>query len=237
MIRIEVDGTPLEVAEGTNLLAACLAAGIYIPNLCYMDGSPEPFAGCRLCFVEIQGQPAPVTACTVTPTDGMVVHTATAPVLRLQQSAFRLLVSAHQIAADCPAHKRCALQQVARHLRMGLKPKPLERVPRELEIDTSPPFFDLHPARCVLCGKCLRACQARHGHALLTFARRGIQTVISAQGLSADGEDFPCEGCLACAAVCPVSAITPKDAAGCRGAAGRCAGAGHRPEDPPAAGC
>jgi NADH dehydrogenase/NADH:ubiquinone oxidoreductase subunit G len=116
MIRIAVDDTPLEVAEGTNLLAACLAAGIYIPNLCYMTGSPEPFAGCRLCFVEIQGEPAPVTACTVTVADGMVVHTATAAVRRLQQSAFRLIISAHQIAADCPAHKHCALQQVARHL-------------------------------------------------------------------------------------------------------------------------
>ncbi|MFY9944357.1 MAG: 2Fe-2S iron-sulfur cluster-binding protein [Desulfobacterales bacterium] len=212
MIRIEVDGTPLEVAEGTNLLAACLAAGIYVPNLCYMTGSPEPFAGCRLCFVEIQGQPAPVTACTVTVADGMVVQTATAPVRRLQQSAFRLIISAHRIVADCPAHKQCALQQVARHLHMGLKPKPLERIPRELEIDTSPPFFDLHPARCVLCGKCLRACQAHHGHALLTFARRGIQTVISAQGLTASDQDFACEGCLACADVCPVSAITPKAA-------------------------
>lgn len=230
MIRIEVDGTSLEVAEGTNLLATCLAAGIYIPNLCYMAESPEPFAGCRLCFVEIQGQPAPVTACTVAVTDGMVVHTATAPVRRLQQSAFRLLVSAHQITADCPAHKRCALQQVARHLQMGLKPKPLERVPRELEIDTSPPCFDLHPARCVLCGKCLRACQERNGSSLLTFARRGIQTVISAQGLSADGQEFTCEGCLACAAVCPVSAITPK------ADSGHCAGEGQGHADPQAAG-
>lgn len=212
MIRIVVDGTPLEVAEGTNLLSACLAAGIYVPNLCHLDQSPEPFAGCRLCFVDIQGQPAPVTACTVTAVDGMVVQTATPPARRLQQSAFRLIISAHRIAADCPAHKGCALQQVARHLKMGLKPKPLEKIPLELEIDTSPPFFDLHPARCVLCGKCLQACQARHGSALLTFARRGIQTVISAQGLTAADQDFACEGCLACAAVCPVTAITPKAA-------------------------
>lgn len=210
MIPIVVDDTPLEVAEGTNLLEACLAAEIYIPNLCYMAQMPEPFAGCRLCFVEIEGEPNPVTACTVTVTKPMVVHTATPQVRRLQQSAYRLIISAHRITADCPAHKKCALQKVARHLRMGLKPKPLERVPLDLPTDTSPPFFDLHPARCVLCGKCILACQDRHGVPLLTFARRGIHTVISAQGLSA-GRDFLCKGCLDCAAVCPVRAITPKE--------------------------
>jgi bidirectional [NiFe] hydrogenase diaphorase subunit len=208
MIKLKVDNKEIEVQEGTVLLETCLTNGIYIPNLCYLKDQRNPEASCRLCFVEIEGKVVP--SCTVKITGPLVVKTDTPAVRNLQKSALRLLLSVHDVdCAHCPANKKCALQNMANFLGLGLKPKGLERLLKETSIVEDHPFINYYPNRCVLCGRCVRLCRTKEGLAQMIFAKRGFDTVISFYG--ANEETMPtCEDCRQCVEVCPVSAITLK---------------------------
>ena len=207
MVRLLVDNKEIAVEEGQTLLQACLDNQIYVPNLCWIKDMDNPSASCRLCFVEVQGQDRPVTSCTVKVQDGMVVHTDSLSVRRLQRAALRLLLSVHRVECRrCPANKKCELQRIAKFLKVGLKPKGLEQHLKEPEIVLDHPLLAYYPNRCVLCGKCVYVCIKKHGEPLLTFAKRGLDTVISFYG-EGDAPDLACEECLACVEICPVSAI------------------------------
>lgn len=211
MVKFLADDKEIEAKEGDTLLHACLDNGIHIPNLCYMEGIERPHASCRLCFVEIEDMAKPVTSCTVKVREGMVVRTDTPAVRRLQRTALKFLLSTHRVSCkECPANKKCELQALAKFLRVGLRPKDLDQRLKEFEIDESHPVFDYYPNRCVLCGRCIETCRQKNGQALLTFAKRGINTVISFYG-EQDMPKLPGDECLACLEVCPVSAITLKD--------------------------
>ena len=207
MIKFVVDDKTIEAQEGMSVLEACLENDIYIPHLCFMKGMEEPHASCRLCFVEIEGGRRPETACTTEVQDGMVIRTNTPAVRQLQRSALQLLLSVHDVdCAHCPANRRCALQDMARFLKVGLKPKKLEKILKEPAVEQIHPLLDYYPNRCVLCGRCIAACRATHGRPYLTFAKRGIQTVV-ASFVEKDTAELPCEDNPACVDVCPVSAI------------------------------
>ena len=209
MAQILVDDNKIEAAEGDNLLKVCLEKGIYIPHLCYLEEAGAPFASCRLCFVEIDGKQ--VTACTQKVKEGLFVATDTPAVRRLQKTAFRLLLSNHDVKCkQCPANKQCELQKIARFLKVGLKPKGLEVRLKEPAIDTSHPYLQVDRNRCVLCGKCVEICRARHGMSYLTFAGRGFETSIGAY-IEPDEAPLKFSGCTACIDICPVKAISLKD--------------------------
>ena len=160
---------------------------------------------------EIEDEDKPIPSCTVMAKDGMRVKTDTPSVRRLQRTAFKLLMSVHHVdCGHCPANKKCELQRIAKFLKVGLKPKHLETHLKETEVDESHPFLDYYPNRCVLCGKCIAVCKEKHGRAFLTFAKRGLETVVSSYG-EKDGSNLPCGNCLACIAICPVGAIILKD--------------------------
>jgi len=210
-IKLIVDKKEIEVKEGTTLLQACLDNDIYIPNLCYIEDMGNTPASCRMCFVEIEGENKPVTSCTIKVTEGMVVKTDTPSVRKLQHTALQLLLSVHNVdCKNCPANKKCELQKIAKFLKVGLKPKRLERILKEEDKDEKHPFFDYYPNRCVLCGRCVHVCRTKHGQPFLTFARRGFDTVISSYG-EEDIKNFPCEKCIACVHICPVSALVLKN--------------------------
>lgn len=210
MVKILVDTNEIQADEGKSLLQTCLEHGIFIPNLCFMKSREHPHASCRLCFVEIDGIDRPVTACTERVREGLVVLTATAKARRLQCTAFKLLMSAHHCRPKaCPVRGGCQLIRIARHLKVGLNSQPLERLERAIDEDVDLGLFTYYPFRCVLCGRCVHVCRQRTGHNLLTFARRGLDTVVALFG----GEDLaaaPCRHCGACAAVCPTGALVPK---------------------------
>jgi NADH dehydrogenase/NADH:ubiquinone oxidoreductase subunit G len=208
MVGLIVDERHILAAEGQPLLQACLDHDIYIPHLCFLENDPEPQASCRVCFVQIHGSPAPVTACTVPVCEGMTVRTDTHQVRHLQRSALRLLLSAHHLdCKHCHANRACALQQTARFLKIGLTPKPLAPValPGEEQVDTRHPCIDLYPHRCVLCGKCIRVCR-QTGPPELTFSGRGINTRVRYYPYGGNAV-AACAACARCVSVCPVGAL------------------------------
>jgi NADH dehydrogenase/NADH:ubiquinone oxidoreductase subunit G len=211
MIKILVDDKEIKARAGTNLLQACLENDIYIPNLCYLQEMERPHASCRMCLVEIEGEEGPVASCTIPVQEGLTVRTDTPFVRRLQRSALRLLLSVHEVdCAQCPANKKCDLQNMAKFLKVGLKPKGLDQFLTESQVGDVHPDLNYHPNRCVLCGKCVFVSQKGQGKPFLTFAKRGFETVISFQG-EEDPSQIAQETYKACAEVCPVAAITLKE--------------------------
>jgi len=213
MIKLIINDKAIEVEKGTVLLKACLENDIYIPNLCYLEEMESGSASCRMCFVEVEGEEKPVASCTVKVTGNMIVRTDTPAVRRLQRSAFRLLLSTHHVdCSNCQANKKCALQQIAKFLQVGLKQKDLEQILKDTAVDKSHPCFNFFPNRCVLCGKCVFVCKKQGEKAILAFAKRGFDTIISFYG-AGNLSTISCEACNGCIKICPVGAITKKEKA------------------------
>jgi len=211
MLKLRVDDQEIETKEGKTLLQACLDNRIYIPNLCYLENMESPSASCRMCFVEIEGMPQPVPSCTVQVKNDMVVKTDTPVVRQLQRTALRLLLSVHDVdCKNCHANKKCELQNIAKFLKVSLKPKRLERYLKETQIDDTHPFLIHYPNRCVLCGKCVHICREKHDQSVLTFAKRGFDTVISTYS-STDASSLSCGECDSCVKACPVGALALKE--------------------------
>jgi NADH dehydrogenase/NADH:ubiquinone oxidoreductase subunit G len=210
VVTLRVDDKDIEAEDNVTVLQACLENDIYIPHLCYLKGMDDPPGSCRLCFVEIEGFTHPVSACRVKVAEEMVVRTTTEQVRRLQRTAFEFLLSLHDVdCRNCPANRKCELQRIAKFLHFGLKLKRIERLDREIKVADEHPLLEYIPERCVLCGRCIFVCKQRNGHALLSFANRGLDTVISFFGEKDEALKI-CTECRACAAACPVAALLIK---------------------------
>ena len=170
-----------------------------------------PPTSCRLCFVEIKGENKPVNSCAIKVVDGMVVKTDTPQVRRLQKTAFELLLSVHKIECKvCPANKKCELQKIAKFLHVPLKQKRIEYLEREIKNTEEHPSLKYDPYKCVLCGKCVYICSEKYKHPLLSFAKRGLDMIISFYG-EITPDKIPCDNCYACVDICPVAALTKKN--------------------------
>lgn len=210
-VSITIDGKEITAPEGEKLLWVALDNGIYIPNLCALRDKTEPTASCRLCFVEVEGKKQPVTACTETTTEGMVVNTRGTKALRLARTAFELLMASHPLdCAHCPANRSCELQTIARHLGSKLKPKRFRELMRQLPIDDTNPMFTYDPNKCVLCGRCLWVCRQHLKVGVLGFAHRGFARVVTTFGDEPIGKSR-CQECGECVEVCPTGALVFKD--------------------------
>jgi formate dehydrogenase major subunit/NADH-quinone oxidoreductase subunit G len=210
-VTITINGKKITAPEGESLLWVALDNGIYIPHLCAIRERAEPAAACRLCFVEIEGKEQPVTACTETVTDGMVVNTKGEKALRLARVAFELIMAFHPVdCANCTANRNCELQVIARHLKTRLKPKNMREIPRNLPIDDSNPYFIYDPNKCVLCGRCIWECREHHGIGTLGFAHRGFERVVTTFADGPIGE-LGCRECIECVNVCPTGALVLRD--------------------------
>jgi predicted molibdopterin-dependent oxidoreductase YjgC len=144
----------------------------------------------------------------------MRVETDTTRVRRLQKAALELILSTHEVdCGNCPANKKCDLQRIARFLKVGLKPKRLDRRIKEGLPAIEHPALTFYPNRCVLCGKCVHTCRKLHAQPFLTFSGRGFDTTICFYGLESS-EAPPCGECTACVDICPVAAILLKNETG-----------------------
>ena len=210
-VSLTIDGQKITAGEGENLLWVALDNGIYIPNLCALQDNPEPAAACRLCFVEVVGKEQPVTACTETVVESMVINTRGVAALRLARSGFELLMASHPVdCAHCVRNGSCELQKIARHLNIRLKSKRLRKLLRELPIDSSSPLFVYDSNKCVLCGRCVWICRERLGIGVLGFAHRGFARVLTTFAGEPIGESG-CQECGECVSACPTGALVFKD--------------------------
>ncbi len=210
-VTLTIDGATVTAPEGTSVLWAALDNGIYIPNLCAIREKEEPSASCRLCWVEVEGNPKPQPACTVTAVEDMVVSTTGEKARELAKTAFELLMASHDLdCAHCPANKQCELQTIAKHLKVPLKPKRFRKFLKELPVDASNPLFIHNPDRCVLCGRCVWTCRHRETNGVLGFAFRGFDrrlTTFCDEPIGADR----CLDCDACVRVCPTGALSLRE--------------------------
>lgn len=219
-VSLVIDGREVKAAPGQRLLWVALENGIYVPNLCALKEREPPFGSCRLCFVEIEGRPEPVTACTTAVEEGMVVHTRGARALRLARTALELLLSSHPVdCAHCPKSGSCELQKIARHLGVKLNTTRFRKILRQLPVDASSPLFIYDPNKCVLCGKCVWVCQEKLGKNVIGFGYRGFRRMVTTfrdKPLRESG----CDDCGECVRICPVGALVFKQGAGGKAASG-----------------
>ena len=210
-ISLNIDGKMITSEEGARLLWVALDNGIYIPNLCMLNEMEHPPAACRLCLVEVDGKPEPVTACTEEVYEGMTVRTATQTVLRLRRRAVELLIASHP--TDCPScgkNRSCQLQSLAKSLKLKVKPDRLRPLLHEFPIDCSHPALLFDPNKCLLCGRCVWVCRERTGLGILQFTHRGFETRVSTF-MNKPLAETRCTGCLECVRVCPVGALLARE--------------------------
>jgi formate dehydrogenase major subunit/NADH-quinone oxidoreductase subunit G len=207
-VTLTINGKEIKAHAGEKLLWAALENGIYIPNLCAIKDKPKPNASCRLCWVEIEGIKGPVTACTEEVKGGMIVNTRGEKAVGLAKAGFELLMASHALdCAHCNANGVCELQKIAKVLKCSLKPKRLRLSLRELPIDESNPLFTYDPNKCVLCGRCVWECKKHKGKAILGFAHRGFERVLTTFWDEPIGKER-CLDCEECVNVCPTGALT-----------------------------
>ena len=208
-VSLTIDNIKVEAEEGTTVLRAAQDAGIYIPALC-ADPDLEPYAGCRLCLVEIVGMEGLLTSCTTPVTEGMIVHTNTSSVNEVRRWLVELLLSDHpDNCLVCPGNLRCELQKVVAYL--GVERPRFKKLKRPVYIDSSNPFFVRDTSKCILCGKCVRVCNEIQGDGAWAISNDGISTKIITSAGDVPVIYSTCESCGQCVAKCPTAALVPKD--------------------------
>jgi len=173
---LTINGKKVEVPKGATVLEAARSVDIYIPPLCY-DPDLKPYGACCLCVVEVEGMRGLPTSCTTPVTEGMVVHTETPLINQSRRITMELIMANHH--GDCLAcakNQQCELQKVARYL--GVEQEHFDRMRKSTEllpIDNSHPAFTRDPNKCILCGKCVRACHEITGVGAIDMAFRATQ--------------------------------------------------------------
>jgi formate dehydrogenase (NADP+) beta subunit len=207
-IKINIDGREIETQPGKSLLEASLEAGIYIPHLCHHPDL-SPIGACRLCVVEIEGVEGLLPSCTTPISPGMVVKTKTETTENMRHMAMELILAGHP--ADCGAcnkYLNCELQSIKQYL--VTDELSVRKRTKPFLLNTGNPLFVHDSNKCVVCGRCVRACHELRGVGVLFYKKKGKETYIgtaSDQSLAEAG----CRFCGACAEVCPTGAIQDKE--------------------------
>lgn len=207
-ITLNINGKDVKTEAGKTVLEAALDNDIYIPTLCYHPDL-SPFGACRLCIVQIEGIRGLPTSCTTTAKEGMVVKTDTPEIRQVRKIAMELILAAHpDDCLVCSQNLSCELQAVAQYI--GVEQKRLKNSINEKPINTSNPLFNHDMSKCILCGRCVRACYELRGVGILSFINRGKETYV---GTAFDKSlaEADCRFCGACIEVCPTGALTDKD--------------------------
>jgi formate dehydrogenase major subunit len=226
-VSLRIDGIDVTVPEGTSVMRAAAEAGIAVPKLCATD-SVEAFGSCRLCVVEIEGRRGTPASCTTPVAEGMVVRTQAEKVKKIRRGVMELYISDHPLdCLTCAANGDCELQDMAgavglRDVRYQAPPEaPLanhfearntsgEANPEWIAKDTSNPYFTYDPSKCIVCSRCVRACEEVQGTFALTIEGRGFDSRVSAGGAGDDFLSSDCVSCGACVQACPTATLQEK---------------------------
>ncbi len=208
-VTLTIDGQPITVPAGTSVMRAAKMLETSIPKLCATD-SLQSFGSCRLCVVEIDGRKGTPASCTTPVEAGMVVRTQTQKVEKIRKNVMELYISDHPLdCLTCPANGDCELQDMAgvvglREVRYGYEGKNHLSAPT----DSSNPYFNFDESKCIVCSRCVRACDEVQGTFALTIEGRGFDSKVSP-----GGKDFlssECVSCGACVQACPTATLEEK---------------------------
>jgi len=217
-VTLEIDGRTVTVPEGTSIMRAATQAEIKVPKLCATD-SVNAFGSCRLCLVEIEGRKGTPASCTTPVAPGIKVHTQTERLQKIRKGVMELYISDHPLdCLTCGANGDCELQDMAgvtglREVRYGMDGEghfangnPKSSAPAK---DLSNPYFQFEPSKCIVCSRCVRACEEVQGTFALTIDGRGFASHVSA-GMDEGFLDSECVSCGACVQACPTATLIEK---------------------------
>ncbi len=209
-LSLTINGIEVQAREGMTILEAAQGSGIYIPTLCHCPGL-TPEGACRICLVKVEKKKKLHPACRTPVEPGMVVVTDDAEIENVRRVTLELFLSDHDFnCLLCPKSGACRLQELVN--RIGFDEQRLNRlnrVARNLPLDTSNPFFDFNPNKCVHCGICIRTCREIVGVDAIDMAYRGYDLKVSTFG-NKPFKDSVCVSCGECVERCPVGALIPK---------------------------
>ncbi len=227
MVTLTIDGFDVTVPEGTSIMRAAAELGISVPKLCATD-SVEAFGSCRLCLVEIEGRAGTPASCTTPVAPGISVHTQTGKLKQLRKGVMELYISDHPLdCLTCAANGDCELQDMAgavglREVRYDspevkdpathfrARNTGGEANPQWLPKDESNPYFTYDPSKCIVCSRCVRACEEVQGTFALTIEGRGWDSRVSF-GMTGDSAlTSDCVSCGACVQACPTATLVEK---------------------------
>ncbi|MFO1245036.1 MAG: formate dehydrogenase subunit alpha [Ramlibacter sp.] len=209
-VTLEIDGQQVTVPKGTSIMRAAMDGGTQIPKLCATD-SLEPFGSCRLCLVEIEGRKGYPASCTTPAEPGMKVRTQSPRLQELRKGVMELYISDHPLdCLTCSANGDCELQDMAgvtglRNVRYGFDGANHLKDAK----DESNPYFTYDPSKCIVCNRCVRACEETQGTFALTIEGRGFESRVSA-GQGQPFMDSECVSCGACVQACPTATLQEK---------------------------
>ncbi|MDN5278506.1 MAG: NADP-reducing hydrogenase subunit HndD [Clostridiales bacterium] len=205
MIQIEVNNRKIDANKGELLLTAIRRAGVAVPTLCHYEGLP-PSGACRMCVVEMDGRLVP--SCAVTVNEGMKCMTHSAKAVKARKTIIELLLADHpDDCLYCVRNGNCELQTLAEEY--GVRTRRYDGAKSTCKLDISSPALERDPAKCILCGKCVRVCEEVQNVSAIDFAGRGSKTRIEVA--FNDGINMSsCVYCGQCIKVCPTGALREK---------------------------
>ena len=209
-VTLSIDGKQISVPEGTSIMRAAMEAGIEIPKLCATD-MLDAFGSCRLCLIEIDGRAGTPASCTTPVAEGIVVHTKSERLDRIRKGVMELYVSDHSVdSLDRTKYPDVDLLETAaevglQEVRYGFA----GARHRNPGIDDSNPYFAFDPAKCIVCSRCVRACEEVQGTFALTISGRGFDSIVAA-GMDEKFIESECVSCGACVQACPTGSLIEK---------------------------
>lgn len=205
IVKLIIDGKEVFANPTDTILKAATYNGIYIPTLCYLEGL-TPNGGCRLCVVEVKGNPKLMSSCTTPVSNNMEITTNSPRLIKYRKQIIELLLSERiHTCSVCVANGNCELQEFAS--KFGVDHTSVSRNWERFELDMSHERFVLDHNRCILCTRCIRVCDEIEGVHALDIKKRGKDSMIIVDLDEPWAASYSCTECGKCSAVCPVGAI------------------------------
>jgi formate dehydrogenase major subunit len=210
LVNLEIDGFQVTAPAGTSVMRAAASIGIDIPKLCATD-SVEPFGSCRLCVVQIEGARGMPASCTTPVAEGMKVVTQNKKLADVRRGIMELYISDHPLdCLTCSANGDCELQDMAGAVGLReVRYNPQGQNHLNAVKDESNPYFSFDPSKCIVCSRCVRACEETQGTFALTIDGRGFDSKVS-PGQNEAFMDSECVSCGACVQACPTATLMEK---------------------------